>query len=119
MQKMSSEQVSQVLSQVGPTLRGQQEKIQSLEAERQELTEKLAHYQKRERAEKIASKIHAKGLSPDASFGDTVDNLMEKNLDVVEEAVEMSAPQIKLASLSDTPGNASDAKSAFEAAILD
>jgi hypothetical protein len=37
---------------------------------------------------------------------------------VVEKAIEMSAPQVKLASISDHAGNPSDARSAFEVGIL-
>jgi hypothetical protein len=41
-------------------------------------------------------------------------SLMERDdLDVVEKAVEMSAPQMKLAALSDNPGAGNDAVSAF------
>jgi hypothetical protein len=121
MNKLSSEQVGQILGQVAPTLRAQQEKIESLSTTNQTLTEKVAFYQRRERAEKIASQIEAKGLDPETSYSQKVNNLMgsDKNLDVIEEAVEMSAPQIKLASLSDHSGNPSDAKSALEAAILE
>ena len=121
MQKISSEQAGQILGQVAPTLRAQQQKIESLATENQELTEKVAFYQRRERAEKIAMQLETKGLDPESSFAQKVDGLMkpETDLDVVEKAVDMSAPQIKLASLSDNPGNASDAKSSFEAAILE
>lgn len=120
MQKISSEQAGQVLGQVAPTLRAQQQKIESLETENVTLTEKVAFYQRRERAEKIAAQLEAKGLDPDSTFAEKVDGLMgpEKDLDVIEKAIDMSAPQIKMASISDSPGNASDAKSAFEAAIL-
>lgn len=120
MNKISSEQAGQILAQVAPTLRAQQGAIESLTAENGELTEKVAYYIRKERAEKIASQLEAKGLDPDTSFNQKVEGLMstDKNLDVIEEAVGMSAPQIKLASLSDNPGNPSDAKSALEAAIL-
>ncbi len=120
MQKISSEQAGQILSQVGPTLRAQQQQIQSLTTENSTLMEKVAFYERRERAEKIASQLEAKGLDPDTTFSEKVEGLMstEKSLDVIQEAVEMSAPQIKMASLSDQPGNPSDAKSQFEAAIL-
>jgi hypothetical protein len=121
MNKISSEQAGQILGQVAPTLRAQQQKIESLETEKGELTEKVAFYQRRERAEKIAAQLEAKGLDPETSFTQKVDGLMkpETDLDVVEKAIDMSAPQIKLASLSDNPGNPSDAKSAFEAAVLE
>jgi len=120
MQKISSEQAAQILGQVGPTLRAQQQKIQSQEATIGEQQEKLAFYQRRERAEKIAMLLEAKGLAPETNFQQKVDGLMDpaQDLDVIEKAVDMSAPQIKLASLSDNPGNPSDAKSALEAAIL-
>lgn len=121
MNKISSEQAGQILGQVAPTLRAQQQEIQSLTADKQALTEKVAFYQRRERAEKIAAQLEAKGLDPETSFTQKVDGLMkpETDLDVVEKAIDMSAPQIKLASLSDNPGNPSDAKSAFEAAVLE
>lgn len=121
MQKISSEQAGQILGQVAPTLRAQQQKIESLTSENGELTEKLAFYRRRERAEKIASQIEAKGLDGESTYAQKVDGLMnpDKDLDVIEAAVDMSAPQIKLASLSDNPGNASDAKSAFELAVLE
>lgn len=121
MHKISSEQAGQILGQVAPTLRAQQQTIQSLEASNRELTEKVAFFQRRERAEKIAAQLEAKGLDPETSFTQKVDGLMspDQDLDVIEKAVVMSAPQIKVAALSDNPGNASDAKSALEAAILE
>lgn len=121
MNKISSEQAGQILGQVAPTLRAQQQKIQTLTTTNEELTEKVAFYQRRERAEKIAAQLEAKGLDPETSFAQKVDGLMkpDTDLDVVEKAIDLSAPQIKLASLSDNPGNPSDAKSSFEQAILE
>lgn len=112
MQKLSSTKVAEVLRQVGPTLRG-------LSEENQALKEKLAHYEKRDRVEKIASAMEAKNLNPEASFDEKVEQLMAADdLGVVEKAVELSAPQIKLAALSDDPGNPSDAESMFVAGIV-
>lgn len=121
MQKISSEQAGQILGQVAPTLRAQQQKIESQGTLIDEQATKLAFYERRERAEKIAAQLEAKGLDPESSFTQKVDGLMkpETDLDVVEKAIDMSAPQIKLASLSDNPGNPSDAKSAFEMAVLE
>lgn len=113
MNKLSSTKVAEVLSQVGPTLRAQQ-------AELTALREKVAHYEKRDRVEKIANIMQAKNLDPDTSVDEKVEALMgEEDLDVVEKAINFSAPQIKLAALSDYPGNASDATTAFEAMILE
>ena len=113
MNKISSEDAAATLAQVGPTLR-------ALSAENEALQEKVAHYQKRDRAEKIASRMEDKQLDPDTSHAQKVDALMEQgDMDVVEKAVDLSAPQIKLAAISDHAGNPSDAKSAFEMGILD
>ena len=80
----------------------------------------VAHFERRERVEKIASAMESKGLDTDTSYDQKVDALMgHDNLDVVEQAINMSAPQIKLAAVSDNPGNPSDATSAFAAGILD
>lgn len=112
MNKISSEDAAATLAQVGPALR-------ALSTENVELKEKVAHFEKRERAEKVASQMEAKDLDPDTTHEQKVDSLMENdNMDVVEQAIELSAPQIKLASLSDDPGNPSDASSAFALGIL-
>jgi hypothetical protein len=113
MKKISSEDAAATLAQVGPTLR-------ALSAENSQLRTKVAHYEKRDRAEKIAHQMEAKRLDPETSYDQKVDALMERdNLDVVEQAIEMSAPQIKLAAISsDHVGNPSDAKTAFEMGIL-
>jgi len=112
MNKLSSEKVAQILGQVGPTLR-------ALAEENSSLKEKVAFYEKRERVEKIASEMETKNLDPETSYEQKVERLLGSDkLDVVEQAIEMSAPQIKLASLSDHPGNPSDAVSAFASAIV-
>lgn len=112
MNKIASTKVAQVLSQVGPALR-------ALAQENHDLREKLAHYQKRDRAEKIASEMETKQLNPGTSFQEKVAQLMQQDdLQVVEKAVELSAPQIKLAALTDEPGNAASAEDAFAAGIM-
>lgn len=115
MNKLASNEVAATLSQVGPTLR-------ALSEENVALKEKVAAYQRQERIEKIATVMEDKGLDRDNSFEQRVVNLSnhdDSRLNAVEEAIEMSAPQIKLASVSDHAGNPSDATSAFEAAILE
>lgn len=112
MNKLSSTKVAEVLSQVGPTLRAQQAEIQALQ-------EKVAHFEKKERVEKIASQMEAKNLNPGTSYEEKVESLMgSDDLNVVEKAIEYSAPQIKLAALSDDPGNSHDAETAFVQGIL-
>lgn len=110
--KIASEKVAEVLRQVGPTLR-------ALSEENTALKEKVAFFEKRERVEKLASIMDAKSLEPDLSHAEKVEKLMgSPDLDVVEKAVEMSAQQVKLASVSDFPGDGHDAATAFEAAII-
>lgn len=113
MEKISSEKVANVLSQVGPALR-------ALLAENQQLKEKVAHYEQLERVEKIAKKMEEKGFDPQVPMDEKIQRLMNvDDLDVVEKAIDLSTPQFKLASVSDNPGNPSDARSALEAAILE
>lgn len=113
MNKLSSTKVAEVLAQVPIALRAQQEKIASLE-------EKIASFEKRDRATKIASAMQTKNLSPDTSYDEKVAALMERDdLDVYEKAIDLSAPQIKLAALSDHPGNAANAEDAFLAGLMD
>ncbi len=110
--KLSAQKTAEVLRQVGPTLR-------ALSSENEALKEKLAGYEKRHRVEKLASEMDAKNLEPELSHEEKVEKLMKQpDLDVVEKAVDMSAQQVKLASVSDFPGDGNDALTAFESAIL-
>ncbi len=112
MNKLSSTKVAEVLAQVPVALRAQAEEIASLK-------EKVAHYEKRDRVVKIASAMQQKNLDPETSYDDKIENLMgSDNLDVVEKAIELSAPQVKLAALSDHHGNPSNAEDAFAAGLL-
>lgn len=112
MNKLSSTKVAEVLRQVGPTLRAQQAEIYTLK-------EKVAFYEKRARVEQIASDMEAKNLDPDSSYAQKVETLMDNDdLDVVEKAIQLSAPQIKLAALSDDPGNPSNAEDEFAVGIM-
>lgn len=112
--KIAGETVSNILGQVGPALRAQSEKIAQLEGQ-------VTFYQKRERVEKLASEMERKNLDPETSFNDKVEKLMQApddQVEVVEKAVDLSAQQVKLAALTDFPGNPSDAVTAFEAGVL-
>lgn len=112
MNKLSSTKVAEVLSQVGPTLR-------ALSEENTALKEKVAHYERRDRVVKLASQMEEKRLDPETTHEQKIESLMAApDLEVVEKAVELSAPQIKVAALSDHPGNPSDAASKFEAGIV-
>lgn len=93
--KISNVEVSQAMSLAAENLR-------ALSEENTQLREKVAHYEKVERVEKIASAMDAKGLEPELSHDEKVAGLLKRdNLDVVEEAVGLAAPQMKLASVHD------------------
>jgi hypothetical protein len=76
--------------------------LRKLSEDNQELREKVAAYEKKELAEKIAEDMDAKGLQPELSTKEKVAGLLEKdNLDVIQEAVGLTAPQTKFASVAD------------------
>lgn len=89
-------------AQAGQMMKVAAENLRALSEENQELKTKVSHYEKKDRAEKIASQMEAKGLEPELSLQDKIAGLLKRDdLSVVEEAVSMSAPQMKLASVSD------------------
>jgi hypothetical protein len=93
MQKISGVEAGQMMKLAAENLR-------ALSEENQGLREKVASYEKRERAEKVAHLMEEKGLEPEASFEQKVTGLLERDdLEVVERAVGLSAPQMKLASV--------------------
>jgi hypothetical protein len=78
------------------------ENLRALSEENQEMRQQLATYQKRDHAEKIAHAMEDKGLEPEASFDQKVEGLLKRDdLTVIEAAVGMSAPQMKVASVHD------------------
>ena len=95
MNKISQAQTGQMMKLAGQSLR-------ALSEENQDLKTKVAHYEKKERAEAIAIRMQEKGLEPELSYAEKVAGLLTRdNLAVVEEAVGMAAPQMKLASVHD------------------
>lgn len=98
MTKISNMQVAQMMKLAADNLR-------VLSVDNVSLREKLAFYEKKDRAEKIASAMEAKGLEPELSIHEKVAGLMKReDLGIVEEAVSMSAPQMKLASVHEAGG---------------
>ena len=92
---------------VPPLLRDLQEKCASLE-------EQVAHYERKERVEKIAQQMEVKSLRPELSYNEKVQSLMNAdNLEVIEEAVQMQPKQIGFGTLDKQAGNAIDAFTAF------
>lgn len=94
--KLSASQVHAIFSEVPSTL-------VALVEERDFLQEKLAHayqelesYRSRERLDKLAAKMEDRGFRPGNSLEDTKEFLSKQaeagKLDIVEQAVDMSAP---------------------------
>lgn len=95
MNKYSSAEVGQMLKLASGTVR-------ALSEENQGLKTQVAEFEKKARAEKIAKKMDEKGLETELSFEEKVAGLLKRDdLAVVEEAVGMSAPQTKFASVAD------------------
>lgn len=111
--KLSASQVHAVLSEVPSTL-------VSLVQERDAALEKLAYaidelerYRSSERMNKLAAKMEDRGFRPGNSLEDTMEFLSKQaeagKLEVVEQAVDMSAPERPIGWLGETGGgNASD-----------
>ncbi|HEU4635660.1 MAG TPA: hypothetical protein VFS41_05735 [Edaphobacter sp.] len=109
MNKLSNAQIAEVLTDASATLRHQQVQIQDLQ-------EKLAARERRDRAEKLASEMHRKGLELDVAQEALVDRLEKTaeagKLDAVEHAVDLVGPDMgaKLAQIitnDTTPGSSS------------
>lgn len=107
MNKISAPQVGQMMKLASASLR-------ALSEDNQVMREKLAFYEKKDRAEKLASAMSEKNIEPELSHTEKVAGIMRReNLDVLEEAVGMAAPQMKIASVHDNgvvsvEGGASD-----------
>ena len=98
--KISNVQVAQLQKLASHTLRALSEENTTLREENSGLIEKVASFEKRARAEKIANEMEAKGLNLGSTFEQKVAELLTNDrLDVVEEAVGLAAPQMKLASV--------------------
>lgn len=94
-EKISGAEVNEILKTSAATLR-------AISEENESLKEKVAHFEKKEQAEKIANLMEEKGIQPELSFQEKVASIMvRENLSVLEEAITLSAAQVKLASVHD------------------
>lgn len=130
MDKISGAQAQELLKVAAQNVRSLSKDNQELVTQRDGLLSKIAHFEKKERAEKIANLMEEKGVQTELSFSEKVASLLsgERDLAVVEEALHMGAPQIKVASVDedsnvavpgadDTEGQAAAAN--FLAALVD
>jgi len=101
--KLSNTQVAQLSKLAADNLRALSEDNTKLRDENTDLKQKVAAFEKRARVEKIAGQMEEKGLNPGSSLQEKIAELMQRdNLDAVEEAVGMAAPQTKVAFVHET-----------------
>lgn len=83
-------------------LRDAQVAMRNLTSERDELATKVAAYERRAEATKVASVLHDKGLELDTEFGDLVERLEKEaeagQLPVIARAAEMIGPNMSFGS---------------------
>ena len=107
MEKLSAAQVHAVLGEVPGTLRKLASERDAWKERAIALEQALGQYQLNERVEKIAHEVHAKGIEQGRTPDETREFLLQKaasnELDVVEQAVGMTASQSPLGHLGDKP----------------
>lgn len=102
MNKYSGAQVGQMMKLAAENVRALSTENQGLRTTNEELKTKVASFEKRERAEKIASAMEAKGLEPETTMEAKIENLLAReDLSVLEQAVELTASQMKTASVAE------------------
>lgn len=112
--KISAAKVAAVYAEVPGVLRKLASERDELRAENRSLREQVAEYARDDRIEKIARSMHDKGIDVSSSMEEKVERIKEaaergKSLDVIEEAVEMTAPNGDFAKLAeDASGNTGD-----------
>lgn len=118
-EKISAAQAAQVYSEVPGVLRALAAERDSLLEKNAELQTELDGYREADRIEKIARAMEEKGIDPGVEFSDRVERIKEaadkgKSLDVIEQAVDMAAPNGGLAKLAeDVPGNGASQLEAY------
>lgn len=112
MEKLSNEKVAELLTDASQTIR-------KYAAENKALKEKLAEKELRERAEKVASEMHTKGVRLDVPREELVDQLQKEalagRLGEIERAVEMIGPDMgKFAQVNNTNDDQRNSPSSSE-----
>lgn len=102
MDKISNEQVGQLTKQAAAVLRALSEENVELKKTNDELAEKVASFEKKDRAEKIAHQMEVKGIDPEKTFQEKVAFVLgHENIAALEQAIGLVASQTKLASIHD------------------
>jgi len=111
-EKISAAQAAQVYAEVPSVLRALSAERDSLQTKLAAAEHQITEFKTRDRIEKIAHKMEEKHLDVGTSFDDRVERIKQatvtgRSLDVIEEAVDMTAPQGGLGKLGSAtePGN--------------
>jgi len=118
-EKISAAKAAQVYAEVPGVLRKLASERDELRTDNEALREKVAEYERSDRIEKIARSMQEKGVDVASSMEDKVERIKEasdrgRSLDVIEEAVEMTAPNGDFAKLAeDVPGNGENQLEAY------
>lgn len=102
MSKVSAAQAGQMMKLAAGSLRALSEENKSIKSERDEALQKVAAFEREKHVEKVAKAMHEKGLQPEMTLDEKIASLRQhEKLEVLEQAVNMSAPQMKLASVTE------------------
>lgn len=112
--KIGQREASSLLKTAGATIR-------KLKGELDEERRKVAAFELKDRATTLAKEAHDKGFYQELETVDEKTAHLIQNaerLDVIEEAIRASAPNVKLASVSDDEAGGHDSKAALNHYIL-
>lgn len=124
MEKISSQKVAAVLSTVPVMLRNLAQERDDLLTKVASLQQKVEDYERRERVESIAKEAEAKHLH---SLGETMEEKIAhleqavqsgRNIDIIEEAVKLSAKEGSIAQLSIDDKEVGNGASELESYLL-
>ena len=99
MEKLSAPQTGEMMKLAGHAVR-------VLSEENVRLRQENSHFKKEARARSVAEAMEAKQLQTDLPLSEKIASIMEKDdkeIEVLARAVDMTASQMKLASVSDRP----------------
>lgn len=119
-EKISAEQALQVYEEVPRVLRALAAERDGALSKLAAANQQIAEYEKRDRIEKIARSMEDKNLDVGTSLDEKIERIEKaasagKSLDVIEEAVNMTAPQRSLGGLGGElePGNGENALTSY------
>ena len=109
---MSSENVIGLLKTAQATML-------TLGEENESLRQKVAEFERRDKARQIAFEMESKGLNADQSLDEKIASILGQDIEIVDQAVKMASSGAELLGVpSDRTSLTSDPKTALEAVII-